>query len=120
MSKSRLTRGDREFFAALDKIVFGNPFSGERAQKIARLVPDVPFGDLDINQEPLARVVERRLEPLLRGGAPALQRLEVEDRQLLEIGFLYACYHRYVPPIDALIERQDRKSTRLNSSHRTI
>src|SRR5256885_693597 len=106
MSKSRLTRGDREFFAALDKIVFGNPFSVERAQKIARLVPDVPFGDLDINQEPLARVVERRLEPLLRGGAPALQRLEVEDRQLLEIGFLYACYHRYVPPIDALIERQ--------------
>src|SRR3989449_3531223 len=106
MSKSRLTRGDREFFAALDKIVFGNPSSGERAQKIARLVPDVPFGDLDINQEPLARVVERRLEPLLRGGAPALQRLEVEDRQLLEIGFLYACYHRYVPPIDALIERQ--------------
>ena len=110
MSKSRLTRGDREFFAALDKIVFGNPFSVERAQKIARLVPDVPFGDLDINQEPLARVVERRLEPLLRGGAPALQRLEVEDRQLLEIGFLYACYHRYVPPIDALIERQVTQS----------
>src|SRR2546429_4686678 len=106
MSKSRLTRGDREFLAALDKIVFGNPFSVERAQKIARLVPDVRFGDLDINREPLARVVERRLEPLLRGGAPALQRLEVEDRQLLEIGFLYACYHRSVPPIDGLIERQ--------------
>src|SRR2546427_319804 len=106
MSKSRLTRGDREFFAALDKIVFGNPFSVERAQKIARLVPDVPFGDLDINQEPLARVVERRLEPLLRGGAPALQRLEVEDRQLLETGFRYVCYHRSVPPIDALIERR--------------
>src|SRR2546425_7705567 len=85
MSKSRLTRGDREFFAALDKIVFGNPFSGERAQKIARLVPDVPFGDLDINQEPLARVVERRLEPLLRGGAPALQRLERSEEHTSEL-----------------------------------
>ena len=106
MPKTRLSPGDREFFAELSEIVFGNPFSAERAKKIARLVPNAPLGDLDINREALARVVGPRVEPWLREGAQALQRLSVEDRGLVELAFLYVCYHRYVPPIDALIERQ--------------
>ena len=77
-----------------------------RAGRIVRLVPDVALGDLDSNREALARVVEPWLEPLLRDGAQALQRFGVEDRRLLELAFLYVCYHRYVPQIDALIERQ--------------
>ena len=32
--------------------------------------------------------------------------LSAEDRQLLEPALLYVCYHRHVPQIDALIERQ--------------
>jgi len=42
----------------------------------------------------------------LREGATALQKLSVEDRRLLEPGFLYVCYHRCVPQLDALIERR--------------
>ena len=106
MPRRGISEADREFLAALGEVVFGNPFSAERAQRIVRLVPDVALGDLDSNREALARVVEPRLEPLLRDGAQALQRLGVEDRRLLELAFLYVCYHRYVPQIDALIERQ--------------
>ena len=32
-----------------------------------------------------------------------------EDRRLLEPALLYVCYHRHVPRIDALIERQARQ-----------
>lgn len=97
---------DREFFAALGEIVFANPFSAERAQRIARLAPGVPIGDLDRNREALARVVEPRLAPWLRPAAPGPPRLAAEDQQLLEPAVLYVCYQRYVPQIDALIERQ--------------
>src|SRR5947208_6179395 len=106
MPRRGISEADREFLAALGEVVFGNPFSAERAQRIVRLVPDVALGDLDSNREALARVVEPRLERLLADGAQALKRLGVEDRRLLELAFLYVCYHRYVPQIDALIERQ--------------
>lgn len=103
---TRLTAADREFFAALGDVVFGNPFSTERAQLIVRLAPNATLGDLTSNREALARMVEPRLRPWLRDGSEAWRRLRVEDRRLLEPAFLYVCYHRYVPPIDALIERQ--------------
>ena len=98
----RLSPADRDFFAALGDVVFGNPFSAERERLISRLGPDGPFTD----REALARVVEPRLQPWLRDGAQAWQRLPAEDRRLLEPGILYVCYHRFVPPLDALIERQ--------------
>jgi len=71
-----------------------------------RLAPGAPLGDLTSDREALARIVGPRLEPWLREGATALQKLSVEDRRLLEPGFLYVCYHRCVPQLDALIERQ--------------
>src|SRR6267143_2051960 len=60
MPLARLNASDREFFAALADVVFGNPFTQQRDQLIVRLAP----------------------------------------------GFLYVCYHRCVPQLDALIERQ--------------
>jgi transcriptional regulator with AAA-type ATPase domain len=101
-----LTEADREFFGALGDVVFGNPFSARRDRVIVRLAPDAPLGDLTSDREALARVVEPRLGPWLRDGAEAWLRLGADDRRLLESGLLYVSYHRYVPPIDALIERQ--------------
>src|SRR5436309_15662108 len=106
MPISRLSGGDREFFAALGEVVFGNPFSEERAQRIGRLAPGAALADLDGNREALARVVEPRLEPLLGDGAQALRRFAVDDRRLLELGFLCVCYYRYLPHIDATIHPQ--------------
>lgn len=106
MPINRLSAADREFFAAMADVVFGNPYSPQRAGLIVRLAPGAPLGDLTQHREALAQVVEARIGPLAREGAAALQRLGAEDRQLLEPGFLYVCYHRYVPQLDELIGRQ--------------
>jgi transcriptional regulator with AAA-type ATPase domain len=100
---------DREFFAALADVVFGNPFTPQRDQLIVRLAPGAPLSGLTGDRGALARVVGPRLEPWLREGAPALQKLSAEDRRLLEPGFLYVCYHRCIAQLDALIEQQAGK-----------
>jgi hypothetical protein len=97
-----LRDSEREFLAHLAAVVFGNPFSRERAEVVARLAPGTPFGDLTAHREALTRIVGARLGPLLEG----TQRLNADDRRLLEPALLYVCYHRYVPQLDALIERQ--------------
>src|SRR6266699_2968824 len=106
MSMAKLGAPDRDFFAALADVVFGNPFTPQRDQLIVRLAPEAPLGDLTSDREALARIVGPRLEPWLREGSTGLQKLSAEDRRLLEPGFLYVCYHRCVPQLDALIERQ--------------
>ncbi len=106
MAAVRFDAADREFFAALGSVVFGNPFSPERARLIVRLAPGAVLGDLTRNREALARVATPRLEPLLSAGAQAIEALGAEDRALVEPALLYVCYHRHLPAIDALIERQ--------------
>jgi MoxR-like ATPase len=100
---------NREFFRALADVVFGNPFTRERAELIARLAPGTPLGDFTTHREALARVVGPRLKLWLQEGAAALQRLTAEDRRLLEPPLLYVAYHRYVPQFDAHIEKQARQ-----------
>ena len=51
-------------------------------------------------------MVGPRLEPWLRDDAAVLRRLGAQDRALLEPALLYVCYHRCIPQLDALIERQ--------------
>ena len=109
MASHRLGAADREFLAALADVVFGNPFTPERAALIVRLAPDAPR-DLTSDREALARVVAPRLQALLREGAQAIERLSAEDRRVVEPALLYICYHRFVPQIDALIERQAKQS----------
>ena len=109
MPSTKLTAAEREFFGDLAEVVFGNPFSPKRDALIVKLAPGAPHGDLTSDREALARVVGPRLAPWLSEGAPALRRLGAEDRRLLEPAFLYVCYHRYVPQLDALIERQAKQ-----------
>jgi DNA-binding NtrC family response regulator len=101
---------DRQFFGALADVVFGNPFTAKRDALIVRLAPGAPKGDLISDREALARVVAPKLEPLFRDGGAALRRLSAEDRQVAEPALLYVGYHRSVPHLDALIDRQVDKS----------
>jgi len=95
---------DAEFFAVLADVVFGNPFSAARAELVARLAPGAKRGDLTEDRQALARLVAPRLQPWLQKNPGA------EDRPVLEPALLYVCYHRHVPKIDALIERQARQA----------
>src|SRR6266850_320326 len=100
MPQARLATADREFFAALADVVFGNPFTPHRAELILRLVPGASLGDLTRDREALPRVVAPRLQRLQD------QHLGDEEQRLVEAALWYVCYHRAVPQIDALIERQ--------------
>src|SRR6266403_1890039 len=95
-----MSPADREFFAALADVVFGNPFTPQRAELILRLVPGASLGDLTRDREALPRVVTPRLQRLQD------QHLGDEEQRLVEAALWYVCYHRAVPQIDALIERQ--------------
>src|SRR5437867_7573834 len=102
MRNDGLSSGDREFLSALADVVFGNPYSPERAQVILRIAP----GTVLANREALAHTVMNRLGDVLRQAPAVLQRLAGADRALVETALLYVTYHRYVPQIDAHIERQ--------------
>src|SRR5437763_8610177 len=104
MPQARLTAADREFFAALADVVFGNPFTPQRAELILRLVPGASLGDLTRDREALPRVVAPRLQRLQD------QHLGEEERRLLEAALSYVCYHRAVPQLDALIEQQAKQA----------
>src|SRR5205807_8122731 len=65
--------------------------------------------DLARDREALARVVATRLHGV-PGAGVAIGRFGEEDRRLVETALLYVTYHRYVPQIDALIERQADQS----------
>jgi sigma-54 dependent transcriptional regulator, flagellar regulatory protein len=101
---ARLSGPERDFFAALADVVYGNPFSAQRASLIVRLAPGATPGDLTQDPEALARLVGPRIEPW-RGKTG----LSEEERRLLEPALLYVCYHRWTSQIDALIERQSRQ-----------
>ncbi|HYL88087.1 MAG TPA: sigma 54-interacting transcriptional regulator [Burkholderiales bacterium] len=94
---------DRDFLASLANVVFGNPFTAERAAVIRRLAPDAP-GDLNSDREALARAVAPRLRALTAARPGA------EERALLEPALAYVAYHRYVPQLDAHIEQQAGKA----------
>ena len=88
---------DGGFFASLADVVFGNPFSAERAALIAKLAPGAKPGDLTEDREALARLVGPRLQPWLS------KKLSAEERRLIEPALLYVGYHRCVPQLDAHI-----------------
>src|SRR5256885_1046893 len=100
-----LSGTERDFLRVLSDVVFGNPFTPERMALIRRLAPEAP-GDLTSDREALARVVAPKVAPFLR----ELPKVGAEDRQLVESALLYVAYHRYVPQLDAHIERQAEKS----------
>jgi transcriptional regulator with AAA-type ATPase domain len=103
-ARNAVNSSDRQFFAALADVVFGNPFSPERAAQIVRLAPGAKLGDLTQDPEALARLVAPRIAPWI-----GRDDLGAEDRQVLEPALLYVWYHRHVLKIDALIERQAPK-----------
>ena len=109
MSQRKILATDREFFAVLADVVYGNPFSLQRADLVSRLAPGATVADQISDREALARVVAPRLAPYLRAGTPDIATLGEGDRRMLEPVFLYLCYQRAVPELDALIERQAGK-----------
>jgi DNA-binding NtrC family response regulator len=104
MAGTRLGDSDRAFFTALERVIYGNPFSDERSALIRTLVAGTTGNELALDREALARMVEPRLRAF--SNVAELQRLNAADRDLVRTAFLYVCYHRHVPPLDDLISHE--------------
>jgi DNA-binding NtrC family response regulator len=120
MPVTRLQPSEREFFAALDDVVYGNPFSDEREKLIQRLVPGATAEELVRDQDALRRLVEPRLSAYATHAD--LERLEPRERQHLLSAFLYVCYHHHIPAFDELIARQiaGKDAPPMERTHRSV
>jgi DNA-binding NtrC family response regulator len=100
-STKRLDERDRRFFSLVARAAFANPFGLERDRL------DAEIGDTDVSDpRVLARVSTRlsaRLDTLAGTGL-SLGQYADEDRQLLFAAIMFDVFHRYMQPIDALIE----------------
>jgi hypothetical protein len=105
-----MSAADREYFAALADVVYGNVFSESRMEVITRLMPGATREQLAGDPEALAHAVQPRLEPFERAGGLQMPGLSEADRRLLRAAFLYVCYIRAIPLLDNLIERQAKKT----------
>jgi two-component system, NtrC family, response regulator HydG len=103
-----LSSEDREFFSCLTQMIFVNPFSDERAQMDEKIsgVPGVAkIGPGERVPLFMPRVAER-FERLEQQGLGRGQAVEGEDRDLLEYGWLFYTYHRYIDALDELTQTQ--------------
>ncbi len=102
----KLQAADRRFLRELAQIVFGNPFSLERRTRVGRLVLGASADDLARDYSALPRVVQSRLRPYEVEGVVDRRRFAGDDAPLGETALLYQAYHRVLPDLDRLIERQ--------------
>ena len=102
----KLRPDDREFLRSVAEIAFANPFSSERMEKIATLVPGWTLKELTRNRRLLAETVTSRLQPYASDGVASLRQFAVPDRQLIEPALLYEVYIGVMPQFNRLIEEQ--------------
>ena len=107
-AKARLSTEDRHFFASLGQVVFMNAFSKEREALLGRVSPG-HAGEasvLDPKSYAFVAEVNRRIDRLDQRGWSTLQQFGDQDREIMQVVFLYQVYHRYVADLDAVIHRQ--------------
>ena len=107
MSKAvRLRAGEREFLARLARVIFANPFTTETTELEALVGrgPKPTPGDHALAV--LAPVLDERLQKLEARGVSRIGKIAAEDRHLLEYGYLFQAYDRFIEPFDALIQSQ--------------
>ncbi|MFQ6006488.1 MAG: sigma-54-dependent transcriptional regulator [Woeseia sp.] len=102
----QLRAPDREFLRELTEVVFDNPFSSGRMERIARLAPGWTLEELARDRQILAGIVTKRLHPYTSAGIVSCQQFAVEDQRLIEPALLYEVYIRAFPQFDRLIEQQ--------------
>ncbi len=104
MAAQRLEQEDREFFALVSRAAFVNPFSEERDELDARIA-EAEGPSPDLIARLLARL-EGRLGALEERGELMAAHFVAEDWSTIEHAVLFESFHRFVAPLDALIEAQ--------------
>lgn len=100
----RLDAEDREFFELVSRASYANPFSGER-DALDSQIAQTEGDDPDLIHRLLSRV-EERLVALKERGELDPGAFAFEDWKLVEDAVLFEAFHRFVDPLDKLIEQQ--------------
>lgn len=104
----RLDPADRDFFSLVAQTAFCNPFSARRAELDAALVghPIEPLLERHLNE--MVSVVSDRLRKCERQGHGGLRSFAPQDRDLMQVVYLFEIYHLYCRQFDELILEQVR------------
>lgn len=95
---------EREFFRLVSRATYLNPFSEERDDIDSRIAE--VEGDHPELLPRLIGAIEARLSALEEKGDLTPDAFAYEDWRLVEHAVLFETFHRYVDPLDALIEKQ--------------
>jgi DNA-binding NtrC family response regulator len=104
MGVQSLDPSDREFFELVSRAAFVNPFSAERDVLDAQIA-ETEGGDPDLIARLLHRL-ETRLSALESRGDLAPELYAPAEWTIVEHAVLFETFHRFVDPLDALIEAQ--------------
>jgi len=106
-SRLQLDPDDSRFLAAASALVMANPFEVAR-QQVASLVPASALEAIGDHHPmtALLPVLTARLDRLTWRNAGSLAQYAGEERQWLADSWLFRDYHRFLPELDRLIERE--------------
>lgn len=106
-SRLHLDPGDRRFLATASALIMANPFEVTRHQ-VAALVPASALAAIGSHHAMTALLPEltARLDRLSQRNAGSLAQYAGEERQWLADAWLFHDYHRFLPELDRLIERE--------------
>lgn len=99
MYMQRITAKDREFLRNVAQAAFANPFSEARREADRQVAG---------NDAHWRSAVAGRVQAWERQQAADVRSYEGEERAGMEITLLFDAFHRYLEPLDALIELQVR------------
>jgi sigma-54 specific flagellar transcriptional regulator A len=106
-SRLHLDPDDHPFLAAASALIMANPFEVTR-QQVAALVPTSALAAIG-DSHPMTALLPAltaRLDRLIQRNAGSLAQYAGEERQWLADAWLFRGYHRFLPELDRLIERE--------------
>ncbi len=105
-SINKLDREDRDFFCLLAEIIFSNPFSFDSAQLRKKLGIEKEFNSDEHYYAAVIPKLDKRLIKLAENGIDSINKLQGQDREILEYAYLFKTYHQYVTSFDQHIQKQ--------------
>lgn len=98
-----LTKEDREFFRLVAEAAFSNPFGDERMETDLKIIgrPVRRAGETSILK--MMETVAGRVAQLEAAGFGDVRCFSGEDRELVQIAFLFEAFHQWIDVFDRLI-----------------
>ncbi|MBU4200538.1 MAG: sigma 54-interacting transcriptional regulator [Verrucomicrobia bacterium] len=104
----QLSDEDREFFRLVAAAAFSNPFSDERVETDLRIIAQASRGAGEDRIQVMMKTVATRVAVLDAAGLGDLRRFAAEDREIVQVAFLFDNYYQLIDAFDQLILDQIR------------